>query len=141
MVRTRWPFPSASVWISRGAAAVLALLLAGLLPDPAAAQRDFRRLQQPTPPPYFAIQDARVVTVSGQTMDRATVVVEDGVITAVGRDVNVPARARVIDGSGLTVYPGMVNALSSWGHAAARGQSRGGGAGPGGGDRTYSTGP
>ena len=38
---------------------------------------------QPKQPPVFAISNARVVTVSGQTLDRGTVLVSDGVIRAV----------------------------------------------------------
>ena len=44
------------------------------------------------------------------------IVIEDGIITAVGADVTVPAdAAAVIDASGLHVYPGMVDAFSQLG--------------------------
>jgi imidazolonepropionase-like amidohydrolase len=69
--------------------------------------------QAPTPPPHFAIQNARIVTVSGQTIEHGTVVMQDGLITAVGADVPVPAGAWVIDGAGLTVYPGLIDGLST----------------------------
>lgn len=71
---------------------------------------------RPTRPgavPRYAIQGARIVTVSGQTIDNGTVVIENGVITAVGRDVNIPAGAWVIDGSGKTVYPPLDAALDA----------------------------
>jgi len=48
------------------------------------------------------------------------VVVRDGVITAVGADVSVPEGAWVIDGTGKTVYPGFVDALTNLGHPAER---------------------
>jgi imidazolonepropionase-like amidohydrolase len=59
-----------------------------------------------------AIKDARVVTVSGPTLEKATVVIKDGLIADVGAGVAVPAGARVIDGAGLTVYPGLIDADS-----------------------------
>ncbi len=69
--------------------------------------------QAPAPPPHFAIQNAKIVTGSGRTIERGTIVVKDGLITAVGPNVNVPAGAWVIDGEGLTVYPGLIDALST----------------------------
>src|SRR5690606_25547099 len=38
------------------------------------------------------------------------VVVEDGVITAVGDDAAVPEGAEVVDGSGMTLLPGLIDA-------------------------------
>ena len=56
-----------------------------------------------------------MVTVSGPALKRATVVVRDGLIEDVGENVTVPADAWVIEGEGLTVYPGLIDALSDWG--------------------------
>ena len=66
-------------------------------------------------PQYFAIRGARVVPVSGPTMEDATVVVARGVIVAVGKDATIPADAWVIEGKGLTVYPGLVDAFTDVG--------------------------
>jgi imidazolonepropionase-like amidohydrolase len=63
-------------------------------------------------PTAIAIKDARVVTVSGSTLERGTVLLRDGVIEAVGTNVNIPADMWVIEGKGLTVYPGLIDALS-----------------------------
>ena len=83
----------------------------------------------------FAIENARVVTVSGATLDGATVVVDNGIITAVGRGVDPPAGAWVIDGAGKTVYPGLFDALTTLGHGSEAGGGFGGfGGGGGGGD-------
>jgi len=83
---------------------------------------------------HYAIENARIVTVSGQTIEQGTVVVRDGVIQAVGSSVSAPAGAWVIDGSGLTVYPGLINALSTVAmsdeDAPAAGGGRGGRGGP-----------
>ena len=82
----------------------------------------------------FAIENARVVTVSGATLDGATVVVDNGIITAVGRGVDLPAGAWVIDGAGKTVYPGLFDAFTTLGHGSAPGGGGFGGfGGPGGG--------
>ena len=51
----------------------------------------------------YAITNARIVTVSGAEIPRGTVVIRNGLIAAVGATVAVPADARIIDGTGLTV--------------------------------------
>ena len=83
-------------------------------------------------PQVFAIRGARVVRVSGPPMDNGTVVVRDGLIESVGANVTVPADAWVIEGKGLTVYPGLMDAMSTWGIPGAggggAGARRGGGA-------------
>src|SRR5688500_8003801 len=58
----------------------------------------------------YAITNARIVPGSGPVTDRGTVVFRDGVIVAVGANITAPADARVIDGTGLTVYPGIIDA-------------------------------
>ncbi len=68
----------------------------------------------------YAVTNARIVTVSGPTIERGTVVVRDGLITAVGADAKVPADAQVFDGSGLTVYPGFVDTLTNVGLQSPR---------------------
>ena len=76
-----------------------------------------------------AIVGARVITVSGPVYDSATVVMRDGLITAVGPDVTPPPGARVIQGKGLVVTPGLIDGLSAIGlPAPARGGSGGSGA-------------
>lgn len=63
----------------------------------------------------YAITNARIVTVSSPVIERGAVVIRDGLIAAVGANVAIPADARVIDGSGLTVYPGLIDANTSLG--------------------------
>jgi len=71
-------------------------------------------------PQYFAIRGARVVPVSGPPMEDATIVVARGVILSVGgKDVAIPADAWVIEGKGLTVYPGLFDALTDVGIPSA----------------------
>jgi imidazolonepropionase-like amidohydrolase len=58
----------------------------------------------------FAIKNARLVTVPGQIMEAANVVVHAGRISALGAGIEIPADADVIDGQGLTIYPGFIDA-------------------------------
>ncbi len=81
----------------------------------------------------YAITNARIVTVSGAPIERGTVVIRDGLIAAVGVNVTAPADARIIDGAGLTVYPGLIDSITSLGipqpspaPAASPGQGGGG---------------
>src|SRR4029453_15765123 len=85
-----------------------------------------------------AIVGARVITLSGPVYDSATIVLRDGLITAVGPDVIPPPGARVISGKGLVVTPGLIDGLSAIGLPAAapspgRGGSGGSAGGPSGG--------
>jgi imidazolonepropionase-like amidohydrolase len=63
----------------------------------------------------YAITNARINTVAGPVIDRGTVVIRDGLIAAVGANVTAPADARVIDGTGLTVYPGLIDSSTTLG--------------------------
>lgn len=67
----------------------------------------------------IAIHNARVVPVSGPVIDRGTVVLRNGLIESVGANVTPPADAWVIEADGLTVYPGLIDALSTLGIPSA----------------------
>ena len=67
----------------------------------------------PEPPPFYAIEGVRVEVGDGTVLERATVVIENGTISAVAEDAAIPAHAWVIDGDGLTVYPGLIDAMGS----------------------------
>jgi imidazolonepropionase-like amidohydrolase len=68
-------------------------------------------------PRYFAVKNARIVPVSGPVIENGTVVIAKGLIQSVGTDVAVPLEAWVIDGTGLTVYPGLIDAGTNLGLA------------------------
>ncbi len=76
-------------------------------------------------PGTFAITDATIVTVSGTTILNGTVVIKDGKIAAVGQNVAVPSGAIRIDGKGLSVYPGMIDAGTNMGLAEISGGAAG----------------
>ncbi len=68
-------------------------------------------------PRYFAIKNARIVPVSGPVLANGTLVIAKGLIQSVGTNVTIPAEAWVIDGTGLTVYPGLMDAGTNIGLA------------------------
>ena len=82
-------------------------------------------------PDVYAITNARIVPVSSPAIERGTVVIRNGLIAAVGASASVPADATVIDGSGLTVYPGLFDANSTVGLQAPAETGRGGRGGRG----------
>src|SRR5262245_14426437 len=63
----------------------------------------------------YAIKDAKIYRVSGPIIERGTVVIRNGLIEAVGPNVTIPPEATVIDGTGLTVYPGLIDSFSDAG--------------------------
>ncbi|WP_169577867.1 amidohydrolase family protein [Salisaeta longa] len=86
-------------------AVACALLLVGGSPLSARAQDD----PLPAVTRTFAITNARVVQAPGQVLERATVVVRDGLIEAVGPSVDIPFDAQRIAGDSLTVYAGFID--------------------------------
>lgn len=70
-------------------------------------------------PAVYAIKGARIVTAAGAPIQSGTIVLRDGLIEAVGADVQAPAEAVVIEGAGLTVYPGLIDMGNSAGIDAA----------------------
>ena len=88
---------------------LLALLLLLALATGAAAQ-DYR-YETGT----YAITDVRIETVTNGAIESGTIVIRDGAIEAVGAGVATPSDATVIDGTGLTAYPGMIDMGTSIG--------------------------
>jgi len=59
----------------------------------------------------WVIKDCRLVQAGGPAAAKTTIVIRDGLVEAVGPTVAVPADAEVIDGSKLTVHPGLIDGL------------------------------
>ncbi len=72
----------------------------------------------------YAITDARLVTLTGEVVERGTIVLRGGLIEALGADVSPPPDAVLIDGDSLTVYPGFIDAYSQAGLALPEGDDR-----------------
>jgi imidazolonepropionase-like amidohydrolase len=81
----------------------------------------------PVGPSLYAIENARIVVSAGNVIENATIVIDRGLIEAVGPDVAIPDGAWIIEGEGLTVYPGLVDALTSRGLPSEFTVSNGGG--------------
>ncbi|MBW8838946.1 MAG: amidohydrolase family protein [Gemmatimonadetes bacterium] len=81
-------------------------------------QLDLTAVSLPIPPAgkLVAITNATIMTASNGTIEKGTIVIRDGKIAAVGTDVQVPAGAKIIDGTGKYVTPGIIDAHS---HSAA----------------------
>lgn len=93
---------------------VLALLACCLLLT-AYAQSDGSQQNRTGRAGTFAITNARIVTVSGAVIENGTIVIQDGRITAVGATATIPSGAEKIDGKGLSVFPGMIDAGTNLG--------------------------
>jgi imidazolonepropionase-like amidohydrolase len=127
------PKPSQGLlWQTHGARRPGALLAALVVAAVMLTTISRPRIAHGFAPDAYAIQDAQVVTGTGKTIAKGTVVFRNGLITEVGENVRVPGDARVIDGTGLTVYPGLIDAMSSLGlqtqpaqPAVGRGQGQG----------------
>ena len=65
--------------------------------------------------PPVAIRNAKIVTISGPVLNKGTIVLRNGLIEDLGENVIPPAGAWVIDGEGMTVYPGLIDPLSTLG--------------------------
>lgn len=63
----------------------------------------------------LAIVGAKVLVAPGETLDEATVVIDGGVITAIGPTVTPPPGARILDGKGKQVSAGFIEAQSGIG--------------------------
>lgn len=57
----------------------------------------------------FALTNASIETVTNGRLNDATVIIENGIIKDVGKDVKIPEGAQIIDCKNLTVYPGLID--------------------------------
>jgi imidazolonepropionase-like amidohydrolase len=96
---------------------LFSIVVGAVLAGPVFAQNDGSEQNQTGRAGTFAITNARIVTVSGPVIENGTVVIQNGKIAAVGTNVSVPAGAEIIDGKGLSVFPGMIDAGTNLGLA------------------------
>lgn len=68
------------------------------------------------PPAAYALEDVTLVRGSGETARGVTLVIRDHLVVAADTGAAVPADARILEGEGLWIYPGLVDA---WGAAEA----------------------
>lgn len=63
---------------------------------------------RPQPVGVHALIGGTVVVKPGDTLADATIIIRDGYLAAVGKNISVPADARVWDSKGLTIYAGFI---------------------------------
>jgi imidazolonepropionase-like amidohydrolase len=80
------------------------------------------RVDIPPAGTLVAITNATILTASHGTIENGTVIIRNGKIAAVGKDLAVPAGAQVIDGKGKFIMPGIIDAHS---HSASEGINEG----------------
>lgn len=79
------------------------------------AQDPYASTYRPIGAPAVLIRDATVLTGTGTRLDEADVLMRDGRIVAVGRDLDAPADAVQVDGRGKWVTPGLIDVHSHLG--------------------------
>lgn len=67
---------------------------------------------------FVVIKGAHIITVSGEEIKAGTIVIKNGLIEAVGKNVEIPFPAKVIDAEGLVVLPGLINPCTLVGNRA-----------------------
>src|SRR5678809_799035 len=90
--------------MKRVIAKLLFLIIIATLPINARAQRSAA--------PETLIRNATVLTITHGTLQNTDVLMRNGKIAAVGKNLNAPANARIIDGTGKYVMPGIIDCHS-----------------------------
>ena len=83
---------------------------------PAAIDAQVRMTVPPQSEPV-ALTGATIHTVTRGVIENGTILLENGLITAVGTDVDIPAGTRLVDATGKHIYPGLIDAFSTVGIA------------------------
>lgn len=58
------------------------------------------------------IENGTVITITGDNMENTDVLIEEGIITGIGEDIDAPRRIKRIDATGKYVMPGIIDAHS-----------------------------
>ena len=65
----------------------------------------------------FAVTNATIITSPNDTLKAGTLVIKNGLISAIGSNASIPDDAEIIDGTDMFVYPGFIDGMS---HAGAK---------------------
>ncbi len=68
----------------------------------------------------YAITNVNIIQAPGRKIDMGTVVVKDGLIVSVGKNVSIPAEAIIIKADSMYVYAGFIDGLSRIGVAVPK---------------------
>lgn len=94
-------------------AVLVALFLASIPSSTALAQRDAPDI--PVVTKAVALEGVRIVQSPGRVIENGTVLIRNGLIEAVGENVDIPYDAERIAPDSMTVYAGFIDGLSSTG--------------------------
>jgi imidazolonepropionase-like amidohydrolase len=59
-----------------------------------------------------AIRGAKIIPVVGEDLEGGTILIRDGKIEAIGKDIAIPAGADIVEAKGWRAYPGMIDGYS-----------------------------
>jgi imidazolonepropionase-like amidohydrolase len=88
---------------------------------PDAEVEPYASTYKPLPSQPTLIRNATIMTAAGPRLSGASILLRDGKVAAVGAEVEAPADALVVDGSGKWVTPGLIDTHSHLGVYAAPG--------------------
>ena len=94
--------------------AVAMVVVATSLLSPTVAKAQVR-MTVPPQSEAVALRGATIHTVTNGVIENGTILFENGVIRAIGTDVEIPTGTRVVDVSGKHIYPGLIAAYSTVG--------------------------
>ena len=94
--------------------AVAMVVVATSLLSPTVAKAQVR-MTVPPQSEAVALRGATLHTVTNGVIENGTILFENGVIRAIGTDVEIPTGTRVVDVSGKHIYPGLIDAYSTVG--------------------------
>ncbi|MFK7924556.1 MAG: amidohydrolase family protein, partial [Bacteroidia bacterium] len=76
-------------------------------------------------PTLKAFTHATIVLSPSQTIQDASLLIEDGVIVAVGKDIDIPAGTEITDLKGYWIYPGLIDSYALYGQKTERSRTSG----------------
>ncbi len=88
------------------------ILIDLILPFQLQAQEESREKEMAPVSATYAIKNATVIQSPGRKIVNGTVVLKEGIILSVGKNVPIPADAIVIQGDSLFIYAGFIDGLS-----------------------------
>jgi imidazolonepropionase-like amidohydrolase len=101
-----------ATWLRRRVLGVSTALALATLPALTSAQV---RMTVPPQAEPIALRGATIHTVTNGVIENGTIIFRDGVIEAIGADLEIPAGTRVVDVTGKHIYPGLIDAYSTVG--------------------------
>jgi len=106
------------IFFSRRIVLFLALVMSGSLLF-AQEERDIHPVAR-----TYAITKATIIQSPGRVIQSGTVIIKDGLIRAVGKDLSIPSDAIIVKGDSLFVYAGFIDGLSHTGATKPKEESR-----------------